>query len=165
MNNRSIALVTILVASGPGSAVLRATIAGGKRNSGSGTEYERLLCREPSSRLFRLLLSGLHTMASRGVHRSAAVREDVDRLHQERRPDGIRSYSRYESADGPELRYSWPAIGCRSRLAQRRVWLLTKSSNSRTFGLNAMECGRSCTCTTHPHPRKNNLRPPGKGIS
>ena len=105
MNNRSIALVTILVASGPGSAGLRATIAGGKRNSGSGTEDERRLCREPSSRLFRLLLSGLHTMASRGAHRSAAVR-DVDRLHQERRPDGIRSYSRYKSADGTELRYS-----------------------------------------------------------
>jgi hypothetical protein len=106
MNHRSIALVAILVASGPGSAVLRATIAGGRRNSGSGTEDERRLCCEPSSRLFRLLPSGLHTMASRGAHRSAAVGEDVDRLHQERRPDGIRSYSRYESADGPELRYS-----------------------------------------------------------
>jgi hypothetical protein len=35
MNNRSIALLTILVASGPWAAVLRATIAGGKRNSGS----------------------------------------------------------------------------------------------------------------------------------
>lgn len=105
MNNCSIALVTILVASGPGPAVLRATIASGKRNSGSGTEEERRLCREPSSRLFRLVLSGFHTMASRGAPRSAAVREDVDRLHQGR-PDGIRSYSRYESADGPELRYS-----------------------------------------------------------
>ena len=87
MNNRSMALVTILVASGPGPAVLRATIAGGKRNSGSGAEDERRLCREPSSRLFRLLLSGLYPMVSRGAQRSAAVREDVDRLHQERRPD------------------------------------------------------------------------------